>query len=75
MLRCKKDVRGLSFLLITKSSFVGCFCFGAPLFSYICEYEQNAGYKFFYSYNIFCKLKKRLALIKSLYIKYKMTDF
>jgi len=30
--------------------------------------------KFIYSYNIFCKFKRQLALIKSLYIKYKMTD-
>jgi len=28
-----------------------------------------------YSCNIFCKFKSQLALIKSLYIKYKMTDF
>jgi len=31
--------------------------------------------KSLYSYNIFCKFKRQLALIKSLYIKYKMTDF
>jgi hypothetical protein len=28
-----------------------------------------------YSYNISCKFKSQLALIKSLYIKYKITDF
>lgn len=31
--------------------------------------------KLLYSYNILCKLKRQFALIKSLYIKYKMTDF
>lgn len=75
MLRCKKDVRGLSFLLITKSSFVGCFCFGAPLFSCIVNMNKMQDIKKLYSCNIFCKFKSRLELIKSLYIKYKMTDF
>lgn len=46
-----------------------------PSFLIFVNMNKMQDIKFNYSYNIFCKLKKRLALIKSLYIKYKMTDF
>lgn len=46
-----------------------------PSFLIFVNMNKMQDIKFLYSYNIFCKFKKQLALIKSLYIKYKMTDF
>lgn len=46
-----------------------------PSFLTFVNMNKMQDIKFLYSYNIFCKFKRQFVLIKSLYIKYKMTDF
>lgn len=53
----------------------GASALGHPSFLTFVNMNKMQDIKLLYSYNIFCEFKRQLALIKNLYMKYKMTDF